>query len=295
MSLQPGVGFSFTNSSHGTTLDINAVYTDPMPTVPLEQFKVLMDGNKVYVAKGRVLARCGDFVTDTNYGYDTILYVEQCLKQFNVENFAVYPTASLTVGTNLQSLWASDQGYVDVETEHTYGVYLVMNQFDAAGAYTPGAPYLAVIADDDANEALVKSQPFGANSCDSVKYYSVSILIEQAGDGPYYFYAQGYPQSPTYAFNYNCQRVKIATIAYGGSPEQWNITQHLIGTLTIPSQFNYMGGDTLRVTAPDISPEVILYNPFDPGPLYSSENTAWNGAWTGYAKSFSGATVEIAL
>lgn len=296
MAIQPGVGFSFTSSGHGTTLDINAGYTDPAPTVPVEQFKVVMDGNKVYVAKGRVLARCGDFVTDLNYGFDTILYVEQCLKEFNVKNFAVYPTGSITEGTNLESLWASDEGYVDVETEHIYGVYLVMNQFDAAGAYTPGAPYLAVIADDDANEALEKSRPYGDNGCDSVKYYGVATLIEQGGDGPYYIYVQsGSPLSPAYAFNYNCQRVKIATIEYGGDPARWTITQHLIGTLTIPSQFNYMGNDTIRLTAPDISPEVILYNPFDPGPLFSAQNTAWNGAWAGYDKSFTGATEEIAL
>lgn len=295
MAIQPGVGFSFSTSVHGTTLDINQPYTDPAPFVPPEQFQVEMHGNNVYVAKGRVLARCGDFVTDTAYGFDTILYVEQCLKEFNVKNFAVYPTASFTVGTNPDSAWASDQGYVEVSTAHVYGVYLVMNQFDATG-YTSGAPYLAVIADDDENEALEKSRPYGDNSCDSVKYFGINSLIEQFGDGPYSVYVQyGSTLSTAYAFNYNCQRVKIATIQYGGDPAAWTVTQHLIGTLTIPSQFNYMGNDSLRITPPDVSPEVILYNPFDPGPLFSAQNTAWNGAWAGYVKSFSGATEEIAL
>jgi len=156
--------------------------------------------------------------------------------------------------------------------------------------------HVRVIADDDENEALEKSRPYGDNSCDSVKYYGIGSLIEQGGAGPYYIYVYySSTLSVAYAFNYNCQRVKIATIQYGGDPAAWTVTQHLIGTLTIPSQFNYMGNDSLRLTPPDVSPEVILYNPFPDPPYYSAQNTAWNGAWAGYDKSFSGATEEIAL
>jgi hypothetical protein len=242
-----------------------------------------------------VLARCGEFVTTTLYDTPVIEYKEQCLKEFNVKNFAVYPSGSIIVGADAASPWASSDGYVEVATDHTYGVYLVMNQFDAAG-YTSGAPYLAVIADDDENEALEKSRPYGDNSCDSVKYYGIGTLIEQGGDGPYYIYVYyASTLSNPYAFNYNCQRVKIATIQYGGEPAGWTVTQHLIGTLTIPSQFNYFGNDSVRLTPPDVSPEVVLYSPFPDPPYYSSQNTAWNGAWSGYDKSFSGATEEIAL
>ena len=274
----------------------------------VEQFKVQVinagEGWGVQVAKGRVLARCGDFVTDTQStptpSFDYVEYVEQCLKEFNVKNFAVYPTGSIVVGADASSPWASSDGYVDVATDHTYGVYLVMNQFDAAGAYTSGAPYLAVIADDDENEALEKSRPYGDNSCDSVKYYTGQLLEEVPAPGPYYLYTIT-DVSPGYDFdsactNYNCQRVKIATIQYGGDPAAWTVTQHLIGTLTIPSQFNHMGLKNGYVhDHTGGSAGTWITNPFSAAILFSSQNTAWNGAWTGYDKSFSGATEEIAL
>jgi hypothetical protein len=37
-----------------------------------------------------------------------------------------------------------------------------------------------------------------------------------------------------------------------------------------------------------------INNPFS-AIAYSSQNTAWNGAWAGYDKSFTSATEEIAL
>ena len=280
----------------------------------VEQFKVQVinagEGWGVQVAKGRALARCGDFVTATQAtpppSFSYVKFEKQSLKEFNVKNFAVYPTGSIVVGADASSPWASSDGYVEVATDHTYGVYLVMNQFDASG-YTSGAPYLAVIADDDENEALEKSRPFGDLSTDYVEYYSATtyqnILIEIS---PGYPIPVAFRNSPgtlggdNYNFtaaikNYNCQRVKIATIQYGGEPAGWTVTQHLIGTLTIPSQFNHMG-----IWEGLIEPNYLIggydwaTNPFSTI-LFSSQNTAWNGAWTGYDKSFSGATEEIGL
>ena len=173
-----------------------------------------------------------------------------------------------------------------------------MNQFDATG-YTSGAPYLAVIADDDENEALEKSRPYGDNSCDSVKYYTGQVLEEVPAPGPYSLYVIT-DVSGTYAFtsactNYNCQRVKIASIAYGGDPAAWTVTQHLIGTLTIPSQFNHMGLKNGYVPNHTSGLSDWITNPFSTAIGFSSQNTSWNGAWAGYDKSFSGATEEIAL
>jgi hypothetical protein len=172
-----------------------------------------------------------------------------------------------------------------------------MNQFDASG-YTSGAPYLAVIKDDDENEALEKSRPYGDNSCDSVKYYSAQVLEEQPALGPYFMFVQT-DVTPSYSFesgveNYNCQRVKIASIEYGGEPAGWTVTQHLIGTLTIQSQFNHMGLKTGYMPNHTGGSTSWITNPFDTL-LFSSQNTAWNGAWAGYDKSFTSATEEIAL
>jgi hypothetical protein len=305
-----GVLIGSASYSAGWTVTQNIVGSITWPqdiVVPdIEQFTVKVvpagEGWGVQVAKGRVLARCGEFVTDTQSSpspsFDYVEYVEQCLKEFNVKNFAVYPSGSIIVGANAGSPWASADGYVDVSTDHIYGVYLVMNQFDATG-YTSGAPYLAVIADDDENEALEKSRPYGDNSCDSVKYYTGQVLEEVPAPGPYSLYVIT-DVSGTYAFtsactNYNCQRVKIASIAYGGDPAAWTVTQHLIGTLTIPSQFNHMGLKNGYVPNHTSGLSDWITNPFSTAIGFSSQNTSWNGAWAGYDKSFSGATEEIAL
>jgi hypothetical protein len=273
----------------------------------IEEFKVNInrDGlfTKVKVARGRVLARCADLTTQTQSfpapSFNYVAYKPQCLKEFNVKNFAVYQDGALYPGTSTSSPWASDNGYVllPLTSGNSFGVYLVMNQFDASG-YISGAPYLAVIADTDENEALEKSRPYGDGSCDSVEYYSNQVLEEQPALGPYYLYVKT-DVTPSYSFesgvkNYNCQRVKIASITNLGG-DVFSVTQHLIGTLTIPSQFNHKGLVSGIVPNHTTGLNDWMTNPFAAWPLYSSQNTAWNGTWSGYTKAFTGATVEIPL
>jgi hypothetical protein len=273
----------------------------------IEEFKVkiIRDGlfTKVKVARGRVLARCAELTTQTqSYPAPSFNYVEYkppCLKEFNVKNFAVYQDGSLYPGTFTSSPWASDDGYVllPMTSGHSFGVYLVMNQFDASG-YISGAPYLAVMADTDENEAYEKTTPYGDGSCDSVEYYSNQVLEELPGFGPYYLYVKT-DVTPQYSFesgvkNYNCQRVKIASITNLGG-DVFGVTQHLIGTLTLPSQFNHKGLVSGIVPDHTGSSTDWLTNPFASWPLYSAQNTAWNGTWSGYTKAFTGATVQVSV
>jgi hypothetical protein len=309
---------SVSSSGGESTITQNIVGSITWPSTfesNIEQFQVRVTRSGLYsfvfVAKGRVLARCGEFVTATQStpppSFNYVKFEKQSLKEFNVKNFAVYESGTLYPGTNDGSVWASSGGYVllPLETVKTYGVYLVINQFDASG-YTSGAPYLAVIADTDENEALEKSRPYGDLSADYVEYYSATtyqnILIEIS---PGYPIPVAFRNSPgtlggdNYNFtaaikNYNCQRVKIATLVpLGGGA--FDVTQHLVGTLTIPSQFNHMG-----IWEGLIEPNYLIggydwaTNPFN-SILFSSQNTAWNGAWAGYTKAFAGATEEIGL
>jgi hypothetical protein len=88
--------------------------------------------------------------------------------------------------------------------------------------------------------------------------------------------------------NYNCQRVKVATVQWNTDTNAWDVTQHLIGTLTLPDQMVSTG--TLRYEYDPMGTP-----PWSTWPLFSSKNDDWNGAWTGYDKSFSGSTLDIGV
>jgi hypothetical protein len=274
----------------------------------VEQFKTEIESTEEHatilkVARGRVLARCADFVTQTattdTQSYNYVAYKSQCLKEFNVKNFAVYPDSTLVSGSTASSPWASDNGYIILPDEPSfaeYGVYLVMNQFDASG-YTSGAPYLAVIETTE-NEAFNKSMPYGDNRCDAVEYYSAQAVAELPSLAIYNIYARASGVGASYPFeagvkNYNCQRVKIATVI--GSAGVWSIQQHLIGTLTIPSQFNHMGVKIGIGYDPTVGTTDFTVNDFSSWPLFSSQNSSWNGTWSGYTKAFTDATLEIGV
>lgn len=84
--------------------------------------------------------------------------------------------------------------------------------------------------------------------------------------------------------NYNCQRLKIGSLWWNGTA--WEVTQELIGTLTLPDYLKFGGTD--RDEAGGTGPKPWLDYPY-----YVPEQTAWHDGWLGYAKVASGATIEI--
>jgi len=144
------------------------------------------------------------------------------------------------------------------------------------------APYLAIMADDADNlsDAYSKSTQFitGPNDDSSVwkDFVPVTFVNVEGDGGGTGFLIQGGPYPKQY--NYNCQRVKIASIVWNGT--SWNVTQHLIGSLTIPTNRRY--GEVFywdnSTTAPD------WYST----PLYNDKRLAWVGDWLNYTKDPAG-------
>ena len=124
--LQPGVGYNLVQSPHGDSLEI---LFPPQIEYGPEQFKVKMVGDKVMVAKGRVVAQALTAMPTT------------MTLEYDVQGFAVYPTGKLTTGTDAASVWCSQGGNVEIlkstpgATEedpptgsNAWGVYLIRNR-----------------------------------------------------------------------------------------------------------------------------------------------------------------------
>jgi hypothetical protein len=278
-----GDGASISYGSGGTVL---TTIPDVQDEVGPEQFQVVVYGNRLKVARGRVIAKILTTPPTT--------YPEQTA-EYSLNKYAVYPTGKATVGSTASSPWASSDGYIQIDNyagggADTFGVYIIRNQFESETG-TPGYPLLAIMV--PGSDAETKSRPWFPSETDGdviawrhiFIYRQISITIP---DPPYETTFNGEVSQSDKLVNYNCQRVKIATVTWNPTNSAWDVTQHLIGTITIPSQMQFTS--TLRYDN-----DTEGDPPWSTWPLYSSKNDDWNGAWTGYDKSFSAATANIGV
>ena len=212
---------------------------------------------KVQVAIGRVITGGG----------------RQAVGEYDVQGFAIYPTDSKVNGSDSGSPYVNQGGYVkisnaDYDGSNSWGVYIVSNPSE--GNY----PMLAVIA--EGSDADTKSQPWTTRvAWIDVCPYTVSVITTPTP--PYEVYLKSYDTvSSQHQANYNCQRIKIATLYWDGVHSNWIVRQWLIGSLTNPSiewwngnrEYNSDSGIPDWATTTD----------------YQTEQDAWLGAWTGYYK-----------
>jgi len=272
--LQPGVGYNLVQSPIGDSLEI--LFPEVTPYGP-EQFKVEMSGDRVKVAKGRVVAMHS---LTTN----PVFSAQQALLEFNVQGFAIYPTGSRTEGADIpNSIWASD-GYVTIQKyvpasgevpasgSNTWGVYIVRNQAESGGG-TGTLPLLAVMA--DGSDAYTKSTAFPT---DTEGHYvwgayqkTLGVIVDGGSGGS----GNLLVEMLNYALqNYAAERIKVASIVWEN--DTWKVTQLLIGTLTLPG---YIGGGLITWTTDPVPgyPSATL-------PGYKATNDNWWAAWTGYTK-----------
>jgi len=267
MSIQPGVGYSFKQSSHGTVFDIDQPYTDPAPFVPVEQFTVLVSGNNVFTGKGRVITQ--DVWSGTG--------LDATSAEYDLTGIWAYPTGSKTTGSNASSPWADSEGFITIanaaaEGSDSWGVYIVRQPLNQASEFR--GPALVVMA--DASDAFDKTTPWGeTDTTDSIRLYGGigATTLDVDGSPAGYLITGG--QTTPVQYNYNCQRVLVASIIWNGTTNVWDVTQELIGTITLPNIIQFYG--VVLEVAGDPSP-------FTGWPQYEAESDAWNGAWSGYAK-----------
>lgn len=267
MSIQPGVGYSFKQSSHGTVFDVDQPYTDPAPFVPPEQFEVLVSGNNVFTCKGRVITQ--DVWAGTG--------LDATSAEYDLTGIWAYPTGSKTTGSNASSPWADSEGFITIanaaaEGSDSWGVYIVRQPLNQASEFR--SPALVVMA--DASDAFDKTTPWGeADTTDSIRLYGgIGATTLDVDGSPAGYLITGTQATPV-QYNYNCQRVLVASIIWNGTTNVWDVTQELIGTITLPNIIQFYG--VVLEVAGDPSP-------FTGWPQYDAESDAWNGAWSGYAK-----------
>jgi len=267
MSVQPGVGYNFTSSGLGTNLTIEPVWTEPAVVVPVEQFTVLVSGNNVFTGKGRVITQ--DVWSGTG--------LDATSAEYDLTGIWAYPTGSKTTGSNASSPWADSEGFITIanaaaEGSDSWGVYIVRQPLNQASEFR--GPALVVMA--DASDAFDKTTPWGeADTTDSIRLYGGigATTLDVDGSPAGYLITGG--QTTPVQYNYNCQRVLVASIIWNGTTNVWDVTQELIGTITLPNIIQFYG--VVLEVAGDPSP-------FTGWPQYDAESDAWNGAWSGYAK-----------
>ena len=273
-NIQPGVGYTLIDSADGSSLEIQF----PQPAPYIEQFKVQMLGNRLMVAKGRVVAQALTAMPTT------------MTLEYDVQGFAVYPTGKLTTGTDAASIWCSQNGDVEIqkftpgETEedpptgsNSWGVYLIRNRDNIGDVGQVVMPFLAVMADGSDAETYSKPWNTTGQHGDLREYYIIrqrqSVEITTPTEVVYGGIVQSFHGAVK---RYNCQRIKIASVNWYDATG-WVITQHLIGTLYMPNNVHFYG--ELDYEAGDDAPDIDW-------PLNSAENEDWSGTWTGYDKNF---------
>ena len=267
MSVQPGVGYNFTSSGLGTNLTIEPIWTEPAVVVPVEQFTVLVSGNNVFTGKGRVITQ--DVWSGTG--------LDATSAEYDLTGIWAYPTGSKTTGTNASSPWADSEGFITIANaadagSDNWGVYIVRQPLNQVAEFR--SPALVVMA--DASDAFDKTTPWGeADTTDSIRLYGYIGASALDVDGSPAGYLIGGTQTSPIQYNYNCQRVLVASIIWNGTTNVWDVTQELIGTITLPNIIQFYG----LVLVVDGEP-----SPFTYWPQYDAESDAWNGAWSGYAK-----------
>ena len=284
--VQPGIGYNVTQTADGSSLEI--LFPEVTPYGP-EQFKVEMLGDNLRVAEGGVVAQLVTGMPTTK------------TQEYRVQGFAVYPADKLTTGTVADSVWCSQDGYVEIqkstpgETEedpptgaNNWGVYLIRNRDGGGEGVLIDKPFLAVMA--DGSDAYTYSTPWNnsGDHGDLREYYIIrqkqSVEITTPTEVVYGAIVQNFHGAVK---RYNCQRIKIASVNWYDSTG-WVVTQHLIGSLYMPNNVHYYG--ELDYEAGDEAPDADW-------PENSAENEDWAGTWTGYTKNFNSGgltrTVEI--
>jgi hypothetical protein len=286
MSIQPGVGFSFKSSNHGTTLDIDPLWSN-IASPPQSNFvpdgggeaEIITGTNTAIFSRLRVINRSAD---------NSFL---SCLREYNLIGMAVYPTGSKTAPT-VANTTLIDEGAtftlvppVAPATTKEYVFSVILNHYNiASGTLSAGVPYAALM--EVGGDAYTKTTPWlGEADCDrqtwtnTFEYVPVSIAIP---DAPFEVNGNLEIGQVNKLKNYNCQRLRIATIAWNSTTSAWVITQHLVGPITIPFNIFYEG--PYRWEDDGFTPPSWWTTPD-----YETEQIAWEGAYTGSTK-WSGGT-----
>jgi hypothetical protein len=248
MSIQPGVGYNFTSSGSGTSIDINQPWS---PFTPNQSILVPDGGGETDINED---PETGE--TTANFSKLRVICrsasnsLTSCLREYNLVGMAVYPTGSKNSPTTPNpSLIDEGATFTLVPpsggaTTKEYVFSIILNHYNiASGTLTSGVPYAALM--EVGGDAHTKTTPFnGEPACDRqdwVNAFQIAPVSISIPDAPFEVNGNLEIAQANKLKNYNCQRLRIATIAWNNVTSSWNVIQHLIGPITIPFNIFYEG------------------------------------------------------
>ena len=270
--MQPGNGYSLSAGQNGTslTVDFPEQQSDP------DQFKV--NCSKVSAGVWGVSVRKG-FVRYFSY-LATAPYAASPI-QAEVHKVWAFPTGAKQEGPfadEAATPWVDKGGYVKINEAKHYGVFIVM----CANDEDPPVPYLAIL--EIASQADNYTDPFPGGFYMYVYYrlvtYQDDLLEILTPDGNQYITIIAAPN--VYAYNYNCQKWKIADLTWEDGV--FKVDQQHLGPLALP---NACVMNTPAVRTSGYTP------PWIEEPYYKDNLDLWIGAWSGYTKNTADATVTL--
>jgi hypothetical protein len=246
MSIQPGVGYTFTSSSLGTNLNIERPWSewDPSGATIVQQFQVgikkVGDANKLQLAKGTV------FFTQSNMPRIR-LGAHNDQRQSWISKVAVYGAGiTHTAGTG-SSVWMEDGGHYNITSAGTY--YITISKFDInqsnddteSALLNAEQPWVSIFKASDSIESTIFSETGPS------EYVNKTNMQKMTGyDAMSTGLSGDWGNCHTTWFNpvkwgYAVKLIAIvtATTAPGEGGFNFTIDQHIVGPidLHIPVQF----------------------------------------------------------
>jgi hypothetical protein len=230
----------------------------PFEVVVAPQGDEVIDPDSIQIVKGDILwtnSKADDFTASAESDFKPPLQ-GQAIKAW------VYPTGSLTAGSDFGSPFINNGGRFHLERNEVYNLFIIGNQDSRTAGSQFGNVTLALIA--DGSDAYDKTKPFYAGWMGRTWKYPFF---------PQYIVDVGYVQQPElygWALDYNCQRYLVARIYH--NEVKWVVDQRLYGPVTISDDLAFGG---------------FFFEPEGgglPTRAFQTEQDAWGGAWVGYTK-----------
>lgn len=245
MSIQPGVGYTFTSSSLGTNLNVETPWNpwDASFSRPVQQFEVssikVGTSNKLQIAKGTV-----NFTQSNMPRVKTGGHYDQ--RQAWINKVAVYGSGiSRTAGTG-SLVWMESGGYYNITSAGTY--YVTVSKFDISQSnndtesdlLNAEAPWVSIFPAGDSIENTIFSETGPSEYVNTTNIHKMTGYNAAAIGG-----TKDWGNCHTTWFNptkwgYSVKLIAIinATSTAGGLV--FTVNQHIVGPidLQIPCVFN---------------------------------------------------------
>ena len=295
MSVQPGVGYTFTDSSQGTTLNVTQPWA-PWNSIGNEekyqQFECIVyksvvgEATKFYLKTRKGVCnytwsqfpfRPEEDPLGNGDGGQTAKVTYQ--KQARITDWAVYENGKRTAGTATDGEafeWMADDGSIELPTGASGASVLVtiskIDWWDRDGwladyrLIDAEMPFVSVFPQSDATAVATLATQQGSSS-----FSGGQMHVESSGGSVVgVSVAGGIPLFIGYTYK------KIAQLDWNDTTNQWDVTQYEVGPITLPMHCEYsiMGVSPGPLPSPSAY-EQALTNEFD-----GIGNYAWfEGTW----------------